>query len=167
MDLTCLVETERGNSSPSSNSKQKIETQTETSSMKKKILLTGDSMVNGISEKGFSVYHKVKTVNFPGGTSEKILEKLDVIIKEKPDYIIVHVRTNDITNNVNLLTNVKKIFKVSKESLSTSIAISSIINRKDKRKIQKTLTDTLPVWKIFKSKKELVLLITVVLRNFI
>ena len=102
-------------------------------------------MVNGISEKGLSVNHKIKIINFPGGTSEKILEKLDVIIKEKPDYIIVHVRTNDITNNVNLLTNVKKIFKVSKESLSTSIAISSIINRKDKRKIQKTLTDTLPV----------------------
>ena len=40
-------------------------------------------MVNGISEKCLSVKHKVKIVNFPGGTSEKILEKLDVIIKEK------------------------------------------------------------------------------------
>ena len=52
-----------------------------------------------------------KTVNFPGGTSEKILEKLDDIIKEKLDDLIVHVGTNDITNNVNLLTNVEKIFK--------------------------------------------------------
>ena len=42
-------------------------------------------MVNGISEKGFNVNHKVKIVNFPGGTSEKILEQLDVIIKEMPD----------------------------------------------------------------------------------
>ena len=109
----------------------------------KKIVLTGDSMVNGISEKGLSVNHKVKIVNFPGGTSEKILEKLDVIIKEKPDDLVVHVGTNDITNNVNLLTNVKKIFnKVSKELPSTSIAFSSIINRKDKTNIQKTLTDT-------------------------
>ena len=40
-------------------------------------------MVNGISEKGLSVNHKVKIVNFPGGTSEKILEKLDDIIKEE------------------------------------------------------------------------------------
>ena len=100
-------------------------------------------MVNGISEKGLSVNHKVKIVNFPGGTSEKILEKLDDIIKEQPDDLIVHVGTNDLTNNVNLLTNVKKIFnKVSKESSSTFIAFSSIINRKDKTKIQKTLTDT-------------------------
>ena len=61
----------RGNSSPSFNSKQKIETQTETSSKKKKIVLTGGSMVNGISEKGLSVNHKIKIINFPGGTSER------------------------------------------------------------------------------------------------
>ena len=44
--------------------------------------LTGDSMVNGISEKGLSVNHKVKIVNFPGGTNEKILEKLYDITKK-------------------------------------------------------------------------------------
>ena len=96
-----IVEIESGNSSLSSNSKQKIETHTEPSS-KKKIVLTGDSMLSGISEKGLDVNHKVKIVNFPGGKSEKILEKLDVIITEKP---------GDITNNVNLLTNFKKSSK--------------------------------------------------------
>ena len=38
-----ILETERGNSSPNSNLKQKRETQTEPSSKKKKIVLTGDS----------------------------------------------------------------------------------------------------------------------------
>ena len=47
-------------------------------------------MVYGISEKGLSVNHKVKIVHFPSGTSEKILEKLDDIIKEKPGDLIVH-----------------------------------------------------------------------------
>ena len=61
-------------------------------------------MVNGISVK-----HKLKIVDFPCVTSEKILQKLDVIIKEQPDNLIVHVGTNDLTNNVNLLANVKKI----------------------------------------------------------
>ena len=99
-------------------------------------------MVNGISGKGINVNHQVKIVNFPGGTSKKILEKLDVIIKEKPDDLIVHVGTNDITNNVNLLTNVKKIFnKVSRELPSSSIAFSSTINRKGKMNIQKILID--------------------------
>ena len=109
-----ILETERGNCSPSSNSKQKRETQTEPSSKKRKIVLTGDSMVNGIPEKGLSVNHKVKIVNFPGCTNEKILEKLDDIIKEQPDDLIVHVGTNDLTNNVNPLTNVKKIFNKSR-----------------------------------------------------
>ena len=93
-------------------------------------------MVNAISEKVLSVNRKVKLVNFPGGTCEKILEKLDDIIKEKRNDLIVHVGANDITNNSNLLTNVKKIFnKVSKESSSTFIAFSSIINGKDKANI--------------------------------
>ena len=47
-------------------------------------------------------------MNSLGGTSEKILEKLDDIIKEKPGDLIVHVGTNDVANNVNLLTKVKK-----------------------------------------------------------
>ena len=99
-------------------------------------------MVNGISEKGLSLDHKVKILNFLVGTSEKILGKLDGIIKEQLDDLIVHVGNNDLTNNVNILTNVKKIFnKVSKEPSSTSIAFSSTINCKDKTNIHKTDTN--------------------------
>ena len=111
-------------------------------------------MVNGVSEKGLSINQKVKIGNFPGGTSEKNLEKVDDIIKELPGDLIVHVWTNNLTNNVNLLTNVKKIFnKISKESPSTSIAFSSIINRKDKTNIQKTLKDTNARLKLFYVQK--------------
>ena len=39
-------------------------------------------MVNDLYEKGLSVNHKVKIVNFPGSTCEKILEELDDIIKD-------------------------------------------------------------------------------------
>ena len=83
--------------------------------------------------------------------------KLDDIIKEKAGDLIVHDGTNGITNNVNFffLTSVKKIFnKVFKESSSTSIAFSSIINRKDKTNIQKTLTDTNARLKNFCTQKE-------------
>ena len=69
-------------------------------SRKKKIVLTRDSIVNGISEKGLRVNHNLTIVDFPGSTNEKILEKLDGIIKEKPDNLIVHVGTNDTTYNV-------------------------------------------------------------------
>ena len=106
------------------------------------MVLAGESMVNSISEKGLSLNCKVKLVNFPGGTSEKILEKLNGKIQEQSDDLIVQVETNNLTNNVNILTNVKKIFnKVCAKSPSTSIAFLSIINCKDKMNIQKTLTN--------------------------
>ena len=95
--------------------KQKKETQTEPSSRKKKNVLTRDSMVNGISKKDLSVNRKVKIVNFPGDTSKKILEKLDDIIKEKPD---------------DLMTNVKKIFNKTAKELQ--LQFLSVINRQDK-----------------------------------
>ena len=41
----------------------------------KKLKLTGDSMVNGISEEGLSINHKLKLANFLGGAIEKILKK--------------------------------------------------------------------------------------------
>ena len=59
-------------------------------------------MVKSIFQKGLSVNHKVKIVNVPRGTNEKTLQKLDDIMKKKPDNFIVHAGTNDITNNVNL-----------------------------------------------------------------
>ena len=112
-------------------------------SRENKIVARGNSMVNGISAKGLSVNHKVKIVNLPGGTNEKIPEKLDDIIKEQSSDLIVHSGTNDIINNVNLSTKVKKIFNtIPKEPPSTSIAFSAINNRKDKTNIYKTLTDT-------------------------
>ena len=87
---------------------KKKKTQAEPSSKKNKIVLTRDFLINGISEKSISVNQKVKIVDFSGGTNEQILEKLDDIIKEHSDYLIVHVGTNGLTNNVNLLTDINK-----------------------------------------------------------
>ena len=89
--------------------------------------------VKQYSEKGLSKTHKVRVINFSGGTSAKITDQLDDLIKGKPDDLVVHVGANDIANNIILLNNVKKIFKeVSKDSPCTQLAFSSIIVRKDK-----------------------------------
>ena len=66
-------------------------------------------------------------INFHGGTTEKITNQLDDLIKGKPEDLIVHVGTNDIANKVNIFNTVKKIFrKVSKDSSLTQLAFSSI-----------------------------------------
>ena len=99
---------------------------------KRKVVITGDSLLNGLHEKGLSRNHRVKVNNFPGGTSEIILENIDEIIKNKPDCLIIHAGTNDLTNGINLLNQAKKIIKeVKKVSHNTKVAFSSIVTRKD------------------------------------
>ena len=44
---------------------------------KKRVVITGDSMLHGIHEKGMSKNSRVKVSNFTGGASAAILEKTD------------------------------------------------------------------------------------------
>ena len=108
----------------------------------KKVVVTGDSLLNGISEKGLSRDHQVTVKNFPGGTTEKVLEEIENLVADKPDYIIIHAGTNDITKGINSLNSVKKIVKdVKKSSPNTKLVFSSILIRKDKKGISKKVTD--------------------------
>ena len=75
---------------------------------KKRVVIAGGSMLNGIHEKGMSKNHTVKVNNFPGGTNAKILENIDQLVKSKPDCLIVHAGTNDLANGTNLLNKAKK-----------------------------------------------------------
>ena len=43
--------------------------------------MTGDSMFNGINEKGLSKSHNLKVKKYPGATSEDILDKVDNLLK--------------------------------------------------------------------------------------
>ena len=76
-----------------------------------KIVVTGDSILNGVNEKGLLKSHDVKVKNCRCATSQDILDKIDYLLKVKPDCLLVHVGTNNLTNNVNLLNSVKKLSK--------------------------------------------------------
>ena len=103
---------------------------------KKRVVITGDSMLNGIHEKGMSNNYRVKVNNFPGGTSTTILENIDQSVKSKPGCLIVHAGTNDLANGT-----MKKIVKqVKKVSQNTKIVFSSIIIRKDRKNIDKRVS---------------------------
>ena len=123
---------------------------------KRKIIIVGDSLLNGINEKGLSKSHSIKVNNIPGGTSDVILDKLDDFLKNKLDGLIVYAGTNDITKGKNLLNNVKKILKqVKKFSPNTKVAFSSIVTRKDKKDISKTVQDTNSRLKNYWSQKNI------------
>ena len=80
--------------------------------IKKRNIILADSLLNVINEKGLSENHSVKVNNIPGRTSNAILDKLDDFLENKPDGLIVHASTNDITKGGNLLNNAKKNLKV-------------------------------------------------------
>ena len=100
-------------------------------------------MLNNINSRGLSKSKEVAMLNFPGATSSDVLMKIDDVLNKKPASLIVHVGTNDLTNDINLLSNVKKIVnKTNKTSTNTALIFSSIIFRKDKKNLEKTRADT-------------------------
>ena len=62
-------------------------------------------MLNNINGRGLSKTKKVDVLKFPGATSADIVTKIDDVLDEKPESIIIHVGTNDLTNDINLLSN--------------------------------------------------------------
>ena len=62
--------------------------------------IVGDSMFNGIDEKRLSQkYGNVKIFHFSGARIEGLNHYIMPIIKNKPNYLILHVGTNDTTTN--------------------------------------------------------------------
>ena len=72
-----------------------------------------------------------------------LLEDLDNVIKYQPESVIIHVGTNNLTNEINMLNNVKKIVKELTTKLpKVKIAFSGLITRKDKKNLDKNVTET-------------------------
>ena len=111
---------------------------------RKKVIILGDSLLNGINEKDLSKKHNVKIVNKPGATSERLLlEELNNLIKYQPESVIIHADTNDLTNGINMLNNAKKIVKELTTKLpKVKIAFSGLITRKDEKNLDKNVTET-------------------------
>ena len=101
---------------------------------RKKVIILGDSLLNGINEKVLSKKHNVKIANKPGATSERLLlEELDNLIKYQPGSVIIHAGTNDLTNGIKMLINAKKTFKELTAKLPKVKIVSS-----GKKKIKKS-----------------------------
>ena len=64
-------------------------------------------------------------------------------LETQPKFLIVHVGTKDLTNDVNLFNNVKKIVtKTKNKSLNTVVTFSNIITQKHKRNLEKLRSGT-------------------------
>ena len=65
------------------------------------------------------------------------------MIKYKPESVIIHAGTNDLTSGINMLNNAKKIVKELITKLpKIKIAFSGLITRKDRKHLDKSVTET-------------------------
>ena len=67
----------------------------------KKELLIGDSMVKFVKSENLSDQNYIANIRTnPGCTTEDIADYIKPIIRRKPDIILIHIGTNDLTNSV-------------------------------------------------------------------
>ena len=65
------------------------------------------------------------------------------VAKYQPESVIIHAGTHDLTNGINMLNNAKKIVKELTTKLpKVKIAFSGLIARKDKKNLDKNVTET-------------------------
>ena len=103
---------------------------------KKNICIVGDSMLKNITGSGLSKDHTVKIRPHPGATTVDMIDYIKPELRHKPDIVILHCGTNDITNDVNTVKKIKKLVKeIEENDGSTDIVISGLIKRFDRNAI--------------------------------
>ena len=78
---------------------------------------------------------------YPGASSTDILDHIRPTLRK--DQIIIHARTNNLTNDHNYLNNVKKIIKMVRETCKNSkLCFSSLICQNDLKDIDEKVKKT-------------------------
>ena len=96
------------------------------------ITVVGDSILNGIEEKGLSKKHRVRVRPHSGANSEDLTDHIKPIIRRKPDALIIHIGTNDLTSNIDTVKQLKSTIKSIRDGTPhTKIAVSLLTPRND------------------------------------
>ena len=70
----------------------------------------------------------------PGAATEDIIDYVKPSIRKKPDFSLVHSETNDLTNGINTMTEIRKVVATVEEmdnERKIKLGFSSIIDRED------------------------------------
>ena len=101
---------------------------------RKKIIIIGDSILSSLGKLGLQRNHNVRVRAHPGATSRDIIDHIKPAARKQPDCIIIHAESNDLTNGVNTIQNLKMaIEEAKKESPNTDFVLSTITLCKDEQ----------------------------------
>ena len=106
--------------------------------VRQSVIVCGDSMVNGLDGNGVSSkLNQVSVRSFSGATSEDMIDYCKPLVSKKPDKLIFHFGTNDLSKNIeNSKANFKNIIEYVKQiSPMTEIVLSNICLRMDNPKL--------------------------------
>ena len=99
-------------------------------------MVIGDSIVKYLRSDELSSSDKsISIMKHPDCSSEDMADYAKPVARKKPDTLIIHVGTNDLTKGVNTMKKVRKCVKVIQELDNTKniqIGFSSIIQRTNK-----------------------------------
>ena len=94
-------------------------------------------MVKHITGSGISKNDQVQVKTHPDATTDDIIDYIKPTIRQKPEVVIIHSGTNDLTKDVNTMSSVRKVLEVVKEIDTKSkikLDFSGIVARGDKNK---------------------------------
>ena len=99
---------------------------------RKKVVIIGDSLLNGLEENKMRRRHDIQIRPHPGASSLDISDHIKPIMRRNPDCVIVHTGTNDITKHEDTINNIEKLVNEAKRiSPSTNLVLSELIIRHD------------------------------------
>ena len=110
------------------------------------VLITGDSMLNGIEGAKLQTRHNVKVRPFSGATTEDMRSYLLPLLKKEPATVILHIGTNDATENgIDSDILISRILDLKAEIEKTvngcKVILSLPMRRKDNTKANKILME--------------------------
>ena len=89
----------------------------------------------------------------PGATSEDLIDHIKPVARRKPDTVVLHIGTNDLTNDINTPEKLQEVVDIlQRESNETKIALSSLVTRSDKSNLQLKVSTLNTSLKVFCAK---------------
>ena len=114
LNLSRRIEISETIASPNAKMRDPQEKENRNKNSRRHIFIIGDSMVKHINGPGISKNGQVKVKTHPGATTDDIIDYKPTF-RQKPDIVIVHSGTNDLSKDVNTINRVRKVVATVKE----------------------------------------------------